>query len=108
MTTQDGSSMAQSKVHMAVQKDKHKADLKFIARILNHKFLPFLINRGIVKPGGYFSFPAAAEEISLKDKILIDVKINNIVPIPVFYWYEKYVIPQPKEGEKTTGGEQAQ
>lgn len=104
MTTTDGSSLAQSKVHLSVQKDKHKADLKFIARILNSKFLPFLVNRGLVKPGGFFLFPEAAEEISIKDRILIDEKVINIVPVPKWYFYEKYGLPQPKEGEETVGG----
>lgn len=108
MTTTDGTSYAQSKVHLTVQKDKHKADLKFIARILNSKFLPFLINRGIVKPGGFFLFPEQAEQLSIKDRIQIDEKVIQIVPVPKWYFYERYGIPQPKEGEETVGGPQAE
>lgn len=108
MTTTDGGSLAQSKVHLTVQKDKHKADLKFIARILNSKFLPFLINRGIVKPGGFFLFPEQAEQLSIKDRIQIDEKVIQIVPVPKWYFYERYGIPQPKEGEETVGGPQAE
>ncbi|MEG1997557.1 MAG: DUF935 family protein, partial [Clostridiales bacterium] len=106
MTTQDGSSLAQSKVHMTVQKDKHQADLKFVARVLNTQLIPFLVNRGFIQLGGYFMFPEAAEEISLKDRILIDEKIIKIISVPTSYFYDTYGLPRPKENEETVGGYQ--
>lgn len=95
MTTQDGSSLAQGKVHLAVQEKKHRADRRYVQRMLNKYLVPLLESRGYPVKGGKFKFLDKAEELSVSDT----VQLSDILPIPQNYLYEKYNIPQPKEGE---------
>lgn len=99
MTTLNGSSRSQGEVHMEVQKDKHKADRRFIRRILNQQLVPFLEQRGWPVKGGTFSFPEKGETLSLKDRIGIDEKVCKLVKVPESYFYETYGIPMPKKNE---------
>lgn len=66
MTTQDGSSLAQGQVHMAVQEKKHRADRRFVERMLNKYFVPLLEKRGYPAGGGRFKFLDKAQEISVE------------------------------------------
>lgn len=109
MTTLDGSSRSQGEVHMAVQQDKHNSDRRFVQRILNTQFLALLQNRGYNVEGGMFHFPEKGEFLSLKDQIVVDEKLNNLIPIPKTYFYQKYGIPMPQKGEEVanaTAGKQ--
>lgn len=100
MTTLDGSSRSQSETHMTVQQGKHKSDRRFVQRVLNGQFLQLLMNRGFSVDGGEFNFTELGESISLTDQILIDEKLNNLIPIPKTYFYQKYGIPLPEKGEE--------
>lgn len=100
MTTQNGSSRSQSETHMEVQENKHKSDRRFVQRILNEYFLPLLEKRGFNVAGGWFSFPEKGESISLKDRIQIDMQLDNLIDIPEEYYYNTYGIPKLKAGEK--------
>lgn len=103
MTTMNGSSRSQSETHMEVQLNKHKADRRLMQRLLNEYFLPFLISRGYVKPGGWFSLPEKGESISLKDRITIDTELANMIDIPVNYFYDTYGIPKPEKEDEIAG-----
>lgn len=95
MTTQDGSSLSQSQVHLAVQEKKHRADRRFVERMLNKYFVPLLEKRGYPVAGGKFKFLDKAQEITVDETI----QLSNILPIPQSYLYDKYNIPQPEGDE---------
>ena len=99
MTTQDGSSLSQSKVHLEVQEKKHRADRRYVERMLNKLFLPLLEKRGYPVTGGKFRFLDKAQEITVDET----VQLVKILPIPQSYLYEKYNIPQPKGSEAIAG-----
>jgi hypothetical protein len=101
MTTLDGASRAQGEVHLEVQTEKHKADKRFVARILNTQFINLLIARGYNVEGGEFSFTETGKSISLNDRILIDERLNYLIDIPEYYFYETYGIPKPEQSNKT-------
>lgn len=95
MTTQNGSSLSQSKVHMEVQEKKHRADRRFVERMLNKYLLPLLKNHGYPVGGGKFKFLDKAEEITVAET----VQLSDILPIPQSYLYDKYNIPMPEGDE---------
>lgn len=95
MTTKDGASLSQSKVHMEVQEKKHRSDRRFVIRMLNKYLVPLLESRGYPVHGGKFSFVDKKDEISVSDL----KTLSTMLPIPRSYGYEKYGIPEPKEGE---------
>lgn len=95
MTTRDGASLSQSKVHMEVQEKKHRSDRRFVIRMLNKYLVPLLESRGYPVHGGKFSFVDKKDEITVNDL----KALSTMIPIPQTYAYEKYGIPEPKEGE---------
>lgn len=95
MTTKDGASLSQSKVHMEVQEKKHRSDRRFVIRMLNKYLIPLLESRGYPVHGGKFSFVDKKDEITVNDL----KTLSTMIPIPQTYGYEKYGIPEPKEGE---------
>ena len=95
MTTVDGSSLAQGQVHMAVQEKKHRADRRFVERMLNRYFVPMLIRRGYPITGGKFRYIDAKRELEVPEI----VQLSDILPIPQSYLHEKYNIPLPEPGE---------
>lgn len=101
MTTQDGSSLAQGQVHLAVQEKKHRADRRFVERMLNKHFVPLLENRGYPVRGGKFKFLDKAQELTVADTI----QLSGILPIPQSYLYNKYNIPMPEGDEPVAGRE---
>ena len=102
MTTQDGSSLAQGQVHLAVQEKKHRADRRFVERMLNKYFVPLLEKRGYPVRNGKFKFLDKAQEISVSETILL----SEILPIPQSYLYDKYNIPLPEGDEAIARKEQ--
>lgn len=101
MTTQDGSSLAQGQVHLAVQEKKHRADRRFVERMLNKYFVPLLEKRGYPVSGGKFKFLDKAQELSVADT----VQLSAILPIPQSFLYNKYNIPIPEGDEAVAGRE---
>lgn len=103
MTTKDGASLSQSKVHMEVQEKKHRSDRRFVIRMLNKYLVPLLESRGYPVHGGKFSF------VDKKDEIKVDElkTLSTMFPIPCSYGYEKYGIPEPKEGESVMNASNA-
>lgn len=95
MTTQDGASLSQSQVHLAVQEKKHRADRRFVVRMLNKYFVPLLERRGYPVHGGKFGFVDKKDELSVPDLRTL----SEILPIPRSWAYDKFGIPQPEGDE---------
>lgn len=100
MTTLDGSSRSQGEVHMQVQEDKHKADRRYVQRILNKKLLPLLEKRGYPVKDGYFYFTEQGESLSLEKRIMIDMQLASVIPMTAKHFYDTYGIAMPEEGEE--------
>lgn len=95
MTTRDGASLSQSRVHLAVQEKKHRSDRRFVIRELNEFFLPLLERRGYPVSGGRFSF------VDHKDELTTDevIKLSQVMNIPVSWVRTSRGIPEPKGDE---------
>lgn len=93
------SGYAQSATHMLSEEELARDDRKFILRVLNEKLNPYLQSIGYQVDGGKWSF-VDEDGLTLKERIEIDLKVAEKVPIPDSYWYEKYHLPQPTEEEK--------
>lgn len=100
MTTLDGSSRSQGEIHMEVLESKHKADRRFVQRILNRKLIPILEKRGYPVSGGYFMFPDAGETVTMTERMALTKDAASMVPVPAGYIYETFGIPEPKDGEE--------
>jgi SPP1 gp7 family putative phage head morphogenesis protein len=100
MTTQDGSSLAQGKVHLEVQEKKHRSDRRYTERALNKYFVPWLASYGFAVEGGKFHFRDKTKELSV-DEV---VKIANMIDVPAAWIHETYNIPVAKEGETVARG----
>lgn len=100
MTTKDGASLSQSKVHLEVQEKKHRSDRRFVIRMLNKYLVPLLESRGYPVHGGKFSFVDKKDELTVSDL----KTLSTMIPIPRSYGYEKYGIPEPKDGEEVFMG----
>ena len=98
MTTKDGSSNAQSKVHQNEQDSKNKSDEKSLTRELNEKVLPVLANLGISLGNREFWTEDTAE-LPLKDRIDVDIKVNSVAPIAKKYFYETYGVEEASPEE---------
>lgn len=96
MTTTEAHSggYAQSETQSEGQEEIHKDDRMFVIRILNEKLTPFLERLGYQVKGGKWSF-VEEETMSLKERLEIDLKVSEKVPLPASYWYEKYRLPMP-------------
>ena len=103
MTTVDGSSLAQGQIHMEVAEKKHRADRRFVQRMLNRHFVPLLIDRGYPITGGSFKFLDNKEELEVNEI----VSLSKVIPIPQSYLHEKYNIPLP-DGDEPIAGQQQQ
>lgn len=103
LTTVQGDKGARSlgEVHMQVQEDLHKADRRFVQRVLNTRFLPILEKRGFPVSGGYFTFVEQGETLTTADRVnLAEQAARMGVPVPQSYVYEITGIPQPEDGEE--------
>ena len=108
MTTTEAKSSgyAQSLTHLQVQGEKHKDDRALLLSVLNEKVLPYLATLGY-DVTGEFSYEDEAP-MPLKDRLEIDLKVADKVPIADSYWYETYKIPKPSTGEITQKKESPQ
>lgn len=97
LTTVQGDRGARSlgEVHLKVEQSKHEGDIRFVQRVLNEQVCPMLEARGFNLKGGRFQFPKAAEPLTVADV----VNLSELIEIPASFLYEKYGIPEAKEGE---------
>lgn len=98
LTTVQGERGARSlgEVHMEVEQNKHKGDVRFVERVLNERVIPMLEARGFNLQGGRFMFPREAEPLTVADI----VSLSEIIQIPATFVHDKYGIPMPKDGEQ--------
>lgn len=105
MTVKDGSSRSQAEVHQDEQEAVTMADMRLVHDLLNWELLEKLINLGMpLSKEGFFQFEELSR-IPISEQIENDLKLANLVDIPQSYFYEKYNLPQPKEGEAVAGRE---
>lgn len=97
LTTIAGTKGARSlgDVHKDVEDAVHKADMRFVEKVLNSYFKPMLEARGYNVKGGKFVFPSAVEPLTVTEI----VALSDILDIPAGWLHDKYGIPSPKEGE---------
>lgn len=102
MTTVEAKSSgyAQSETQQKDQNALKKDDRKFVLSVLNESLLPLLAQFGINAKGS-FQF-VDDEQLSMAQRLDIDIKINSVTPIDASYWYEKYKVPMPTKMPKTT------
>jgi len=107
MTTTEAKSSgyAQSVTHGETQAARHKSDRKFTLSVLNEMLVKYLQRIGYKVEGGKWTF-VDEETIALKDRLEIDLKVADKVPIANRYWYEKYKIPVPAAGDEVGGYEE--
>lgn len=96
MTTKDGASYSQGKIHGDTENDINKADRRYIQRILNEKLLPILEKRGYPVKGGWFSFPEKEKALSLKEQLDIAIAVDERTEAGIAedYWFENFGLPK--------------
>jgi phage gp29-like protein len=94
MITDNGSSQAQANVHYAVKNEINLSDLIWMEYVLNFEAKQRLVNLGLPLDGGNFKFDNT-REIPLEQRIEMDVKLAQQVPIADEYFYKTYGIPTP-------------
>ncbi len=101
MTTQEAkhSGYAQSETQQDTQDELHKDDRAFVLRVLNEKLVPYLASLGYPVEGGCWEFHDE-DGLSLPQRLTMDLQLGKIVPIAKHYWYEKYQLPMPADGEE--------
>lgn len=103
MTTKDGSSYSQGKVHAQTEDDINQADRRFVQRILNKEVLPRLAKRGYDVQGGWFHFAEQGKKLSKLEQLQIAERVNAITPIDTNYWYETFGLPKGKGKQEISG-----
>jgi hypothetical protein len=95
-SSSQGSGYAQSKEHGEQQDEITASDLIFVENCLNsEKFLTILKSYGFDVEGGEFEYNLPISLAKLKQRLEIDLKVSEKVPVGDDYWYETYRIPKP-------------
>ncbi|MRM86428.1 phage portal protein family protein [Riemerella anatipestifer] len=99
MTTTDGTSLAQAKVHGDTEEDLQRADKIFVRRFLNQELKPRLEKRGYPVAGGFFNFIEEKREMTAKEKMELAEKVHNLTTDGVDddYFYEEFGLPRGKK-----------
>lgn len=95
MTTKDGSSYSQGKVHADTEEEINQADRRYIQRMLNKELLPRLEKRGYPVTGGKFVFAEKGEKLTKKEQLEIAQKIDTLTEKGVDdnYFYDNFGLP---------------
>lgn len=100
-SSSQGSGYAQSKEHGEQQDEITASDIIFVENHLNSdKFLMILKSYGFDVEGGHFEYDLPVSLAKLKDRLEIDLKVSEKVPVSDDYWYETYRIPKPDNYEE--------
>lgn len=105
MTTDDGASLAQAKVHENTKDDIRDADTRQVVATINRDLIrPFVdLNWGpqesypVVRIGG-----DEPENLELLSTVV--EKLSKHIAIPVWWVREKFGIPEPEEDDEVIGG----
>jgi phage gp29-like protein len=103
MTTENGSSMSQAKVHKEVEDKISRSDKQFVEKILNTEVRRLLIAQGIIPETSkaFFQFRDEDEEMSLKEQSDIWFAANAIAPIDKHEFSERFGVVFSKEAPET-------
>ncbi len=95
MTTINGSSLAQGKVHAETEGDLNKADRRFVQRVLNRMLLPLLAKRGYPVQNGWFNF-IEKDKATPQEKLNIALAVDSATEAGVDddYFYEEFGLPK--------------
>ncbi len=101
MTSKDGASLSQSRVHADIEDDINEDDQVYVLEVLNHQLLPKLEKRGYPVGKGYFMYPER-DNLSLKEKIEIAEKVDDRTDggVDDEYWFEITGIPRGTQKKK--------
>ena len=95
-TSSSSSGYAQAEVHQEQQLIFTKSDLRYVTRILNsQQFRDILTGYGYNAQEGSFCFEEEVNTTALKERLEIDLKVAQKVPVADDYWYETYGVPKP-------------
>ncbi len=95
MTTTEGSSEAQARIHAETEEGIAQSDRRYVQRMLNRFFVPLLVKRGYKVQGGFFLFPDQGEDISTKDRLEMGFKMRNEgLDVDEDYFFEITGIPR--------------
>lgn len=105
MTSEDGSSLAQAKVHNDVRLDIRNADAKRLAETINEFLVAPIVdfNFGVGTPRPSFSFDTEESEDLEQFSASVSMLIDRGLRVPESFVLEKYGIPQAEEGERVLG-----
>lgn len=92
MTTENGSSMSQAKVHKEVEDKISRADKVFVEKILNTAFRKLMVAQGIISPEdkGAFSFSDEEEEMTMPEQLKMWIEASKIGKIDLHEFSEKF------------------
>lgn len=107
MTTDAEGGNYKGEVHAGSENIILEADRRFALRILNTQLKRLLEVHGYNPGDGCFRY-VDEDSTNIKDRIEIDLKVNQAVEIPPEYFYERYNIPLPKGGAKAREQNQQQ
>lgn len=116
MTTENGSSMSQAKVHKEVEDKISRSDKQFVEKVLNTEVRRLLIAQGIIPETSkaFFHFRDEDEEMTLKEQSEIWFAANAIAPIDRHEFSERFGVvfseeaPEPKAEEKAKKSEKTE
>jgi hypothetical protein len=97
MTTDAEGGNYKGEVHEKAELRIAESDRHFLLSVLNTDFIRIMENFGIPARGGWFAFNDA-EEIPVKERFEMDMRLADIIPIDPDYFYETYKVPKPKAG----------
>lgn len=86
-------------VHAESEEGIFEADRRFVLRILNTQCYNLLELHGYNPGDAMFKF-VDEDSTPMKDRVEIDLKVNQAVEIDPQYWYDRYNVPMPKGGAK--------
>lgn len=104
MTTGDGSSRSQAEVHKEEQNELFADDLQDVESVLNEKLPEWLRYYGVEVPEGVVFKLKAEKQMPLKERIEIDTKLSELIPLSKKYLYERYGLPMPESPDDAVSG----
>lgn len=106
MTTDDGASLAQAKVHGETKDDIRNADARQLTATVNRDLIRPFVDLNWGPQERYPSIRIQTDDPEDLEALsgVVD-KMSKHIAIPVWWVREKFGFPEPEEGEETIGGE---
>lgn len=105
MTSEDGSSLAQAKVHNDVRLDIAQADARQLCAAINRDLVRAYVDLNF---GAQERYPSISLTIDEPEDLrataeVIEILVKNGVPVPLWWVREKFGIPEAHDGEELLG-----